>query len=81
MVLDNCGLPGDGAVPVEGLPERICPTSTIMGAALLHAVVYEAISLLLAQGIQPAVIRSANLDSTQDLGEIVEGLRGRVRHL
>jgi uncharacterized phosphosugar-binding protein len=81
VVLDNCGLPGDGAVQVEGLPERICPTSTIMGATLLHAVIYEAVSLLLARGIQPAVIRSANLDSTQDLGEIVRGLRGRVRHL
>src|SRR5262245_15572540 len=81
VVLDNCGLPGDGAVQVEGLPERICPTSTIIGAALLHAVIYEAVSTLLARGIQPAVVRSANLDSGQDTQAILSSLRGRVRHL
>jgi uncharacterized phosphosugar-binding protein len=81
VVLDNCGVPGDGAVQVEGLPERICPTSTIIGAALLHAVVYEAVSNLLAQGIQPAIIRSANLDLGQDGLNMLRQYRSRVRHL
>jgi uncharacterized phosphosugar-binding protein len=81
VVLDNCGVPGDGAVQVEGLPERICPTSTITGAALLHAVVYEAVTILLAWGIQPAIIRSANLDSDQDDFKALKQYRSRVRHL
>jgi uncharacterized phosphosugar-binding protein len=81
VVLDNCGLPGDGAVQVEGLPERICPTSTIIGATLLHAAIYEAVSILLDQGIQPTVIRSANLDSGQDSQEILRSFRDRIRHI
>lgn len=81
VVLDNCGMPGDGAVQVDGLSERICPTSTIMGAALLHAVIYEAVSILLAQGIQPGIIRSANLDSDQDSRDLLLAFRKRVRHL
>lgn len=81
VVLDNCGMPGDGAVQVDGLSERICPTSTIMGAALLHAVIYEAVSILLAQGIQPRIIRSANLDSDQDSRDLLLAFRKRVRHL
>jgi len=81
VVLDNCGVPGDGAVQVDGLSERICPTSTIMGAALLHAVIYEAVSILLAQDIQPKIIRSANLDSDQDSRDLLLAFRKRVRHL
>ena len=81
VVLDNCGRPGDGAVQVAGLPERICPTSTIIGAALLHAVIYEAVSILLAKGMPPAIIRSANLDSKEDSRESLRPFRKRVRHL
>lgn len=81
VVLDNCGVAGDGAVQVDGLSERICPTSTIMGAALLHAVIYEAVSILLAQDIQPKIIRSANLDSDQDSRDLLLAFRKRVRHL
>jgi uncharacterized phosphosugar-binding protein len=81
VVLDNGGLAGDAAVEVDGLSGRICPTSTIIGAALLQAVVYETVCALLSRGIQPRIVQSANLDSSLDGGEIPELMRKRIRHL
>lgn len=81
VILDNGGLPGDAAVAVEGLPVRICPTSTIVGATLLNAVVYETIRLMLAHGLTPPVIQSVNLATAAGGPGLIERYRGRVRHL
>lgn len=62
IVIDNCGVPGDAAVKVGGLAEPMGPTSTAVGASLIHAIVIEAVERLLADGITPPVFMSANLD-------------------
>ena len=62
LVLDNCGEKGDAAVSLEGLPEKIGPTSTAVGTSLLNAVVIEAVELMIADGIVPPVFMSANID-------------------
>jgi uncharacterized phosphosugar-binding protein len=36
-VLDNCGRRGHASLDVEGVAEPIVPTSTIVGATLIHA--------------------------------------------
>lgn len=61
-VLDNCGEKGDAAVSLEGLPEKIGPTSTAVGTALLNAIVIEAVEQMIADGIVPPVFMSANID-------------------
>ena len=61
-VIDNCGVKGDAAVTLEGLPEKIGPTSTAGGTALINAVVIEAVEQMIADGIVPPVFMSANLD-------------------
>lgn len=62
LVLDNCGVKGDAAVRLEGLPEAIGPTSTAVGTALINAIVIEVVEKLIADGIVPPVFLSANLD-------------------
>jgi len=62
LVIDNCGEKGDAAVKLEGLPEKIGPTSTVVGAALLNAIVVEAVEKMIADGIVPPVFMSANID-------------------
>lgn len=62
VVIDNCGVPGDAAIRVEGLAEPMGPTSTAVGASLIHAIVIEAVEKLLADGVTPPVFMSANLD-------------------
>ncbi len=62
LIIDNCGVTGDAAVTLEGLAEKIGPTSTAVGAALLNALVIEAVEKMIADGIVPPVFMSANLD-------------------
>jgi len=59
-LLDNGGCFGDAALDVTGLAGRMAPTSTIVGAALVHAVWAEAAERLTARGHVPEVWASAN---------------------
>jgi uncharacterized phosphosugar-binding protein len=59
-LLDNGGCFGDAALDVAGLAGRMAPTSTIVGAALVHAVWAEAAGRLTARGHVPEVWASAN---------------------
>jgi uncharacterized phosphosugar-binding protein len=61
VVIDNGGIPGDAAVTVDGLPGRVGPTSTVAGAAIVNALVAEAVEQLLGRGITPQVFISSNL--------------------
>lgn len=61
-VIDNAGVPGDAVLTLPGLPEPIAPTSTAAGAALLNALVVDAVENLIASGVVPPVLMSANID-------------------
>jgi uncharacterized phosphosugar-binding protein len=61
VVLDTLGAPGDAAVALE--PDLSAgPTSTVVGAALLQAVMVEAAARLLAMGVHPPLFRSGNVE-------------------
>ena len=62
IVLDNGGDVGDAMLEVEGLPTKACPTSTVIGAAILNAVVAVIIEELLSMGVVPPVLVSSNVD-------------------
>lgn len=62
LVLDNCGCPGDGSLTLEGLEERVGPTSTAVGAAMLNAMMCRAVELIVEAGGVPPVFMSANID-------------------
>jgi uncharacterized phosphosugar-binding protein len=62
VVIDNGGCVGDAAVSIEGFATRVSPTSTVVGAAILNAIVAEAVGLLVARGVSPEVYVSANLE-------------------
>ncbi len=59
-VLDNCGRLGDAALDVAGVAEPMAPTSTIIGATLIHAAWAGAAERLAAAGKPPEVWASAN---------------------
>ncbi len=60
VVLDNGGVVGDAAVDIAGFPRRVAPTSTVVGAAILNAVVAEAVEIMVGRGIIPDVFLSSN---------------------
>ena len=46
---------------IEGLASRVGPTSTVIGAAILNAIVAEAVERLVRHGFVPEVYVSANV--------------------
>lgn len=69
LIIDNKGVPGDAAVSLNGLPEKIGPTSTAVGTALINAVVIETVGQMLENGKIPPVFLSANLDGGKEHNE------------
>ncbi|HYM96968.1 MAG TPA: SIS domain-containing protein [Candidatus Sulfotelmatobacter sp.] len=79
VILDLCGAPGDAALTLDGL--RIGPTSTVVGSALLHAVMAEAGARLIRSGIAPPVFLSQNVDGSREHNDrLRERYRGRIRN-
>ncbi len=62
LVLDNCGCLGDSSLAIDGVPERVGPTSTAVGAVMLNAMVAQAVALIARAGVVAPVFVSANLD-------------------
>ncbi len=86
LVLDNACPPGDALVKLEGLPPRVAPGSTVIGALILNAIVAQAAKNLLDRGELPVVGFSGNLEEGREynekvLGEIRKKLRSRMKHI
>lgn len=60
IVIDNGGVVGDAAVEIAGFGQRVSPTSTVVGAAALNAIVAETVQRLVDRGITPEVYTSSN---------------------
>lgn len=82
FVLDIGGVPGDASVELgPGLPAA-GPTSSVIGAAVLHGLSVEVATRLQSAGIRPPVFASANLDDASAWNdEIVDRYRERVDYL
>ena len=81
IVIDNCGHYGDGELTLEGFPEKVAPTSTAVGAAILNAVVARTVERLLAEGITPPVFISSNVPGGDGHNErIMEEYKGQIHY-
>ncbi len=69
VVLDNRVAFGDASVEVEGLPVKVCGTSSISAAAMLNAAVLEAIQIMVSKKVIPPVFMSANVDGGNEFNE------------
>lgn len=61
VVLDNCGCVGDASIKIKGVPEKVAPTSTAVGAAMLNAIMGRAVELIVERGEVPPIFMSANV--------------------
>lgn len=60
VVIDNGGCVGDAAIQIDGFAKMVSPTSTVVGTAILNAIVAEAVHLLVSRGVTPDVYSSSN---------------------
>ncbi len=65
VVLDTGGPPGDAILEIGDVPVRAGATSTVLGAALLNAVLVESVAELVRRGVEPPRVRSYNLDGSE----------------
>ncbi len=66
VVLDTHTPAGDASLAFENSPIRSGALSTVLGAAIMDAVVVEAIEMMLKQGFVPPVLISSNLDGSDE---------------
>lgn len=81
IVIDNGIEPGDAITALPGSDLRAGPASTVVGAAILNAIVVEVASALAKDG-DPPVFRSANMDGAKENNaRLVARYRERNPHL
>jgi uncharacterized phosphosugar-binding protein len=85
LVLDTGCPAGDALVQLEGLPPRVAPGSTVIGALILNAIVAQVAKDLLERGEVPAVPFSGNLEGAREyndqvLEKIQEKFKARLKH-
>ncbi|MGQ9734971.1 MAG: sugar isomerase domain-containing protein [Candidatus Bipolaricaulia bacterium] len=82
LVIDNGGVPGDAILKGPGLEPGVGPTSTVVGATILNALMAEAIQDLWARGIEPPVFLSSHLDgAAEHNARLAQRYRERIRSL
>jgi len=77
-VLDNGGVLGDACLTLQGLPQAMAPTSTVLDATLVNLVM----AGLVEKGITPPVFASANTDEGDRANKaVIAEYRKRIRIL
>ena len=73
---------GDASVELEGLSQKIAPTSTVLDVTLVNLVLINATELLIQKGMTPPVFTSANTDEGDKANKsILETYRPRIPSL
>lgn len=82
IVLDNHGEIGDAAVSIDGLDQKVSPTSTVVGAVMLNAIVAALVQKLVDGGMEhPPVFYSANLDGGDELNQrLIDEYRDSIHY-
>lgn len=79
LVIDNKGAPGDATVEVDGLPQKVGPTSTISGAVILNTIFARTAEIMVQKDEKPPVFKSSNLDGADSHNEkLFERYKSRV---
>jgi uncharacterized phosphosugar-binding protein len=78
VVIDNCGVPGDALLQVDGVPSRICATSTLTGTLIIQCLMAEIVEALRARGVTPPILISANVPRDGGGGDLCRDYEHRV---
>jgi uncharacterized phosphosugar-binding protein len=84
IVIDNCTPVGDAALllPGQHSKQRIGPTSTIAGAAIINSIMIEAAAEMLRRSLPVPIFPSANVDTSDEgtLERLLEQYSERIRY-
>jgi len=80
VVIDNCSVPGDAALKMDGLAVPFCPTSGVIDTAILQMIMAEVIERMVQAGANPPVYIAGNLDGYADYRATFEEACKRNKH-
>ncbi|MDN6664739.1 MAG: SIS domain-containing protein [Tetragenococcus koreensis] len=70
VTIDNHGDIGDGSCKIDGIKQKVGPSSTVVGATVLNAIIVEVTKKLIQEGVSyPPIFYSANLDGGSQLNQ------------
>lgn len=79
VVLDNCGVLGDGIMEIDGLEAKFGPTSSIIGFAILQSIIVQTTENLVKEDVKVPIWVSANLDKGDNINKVyIEKFRSRI---
>ncbi|MBC7088470.1 MAG: SIS domain-containing protein [Tissierellales bacterium] len=82
IVIDNCGEYEDAAIKLDGMEQKIGPTSTIAATAIGHSMIIEVSKILLNNDIIPPIYHSANIDGGDDFNKkIMDKYGDRIHYI
>ena len=71
LYLDNFGEIGDASIIINDLPTKVGATSTVIGAAIVQAIMVQATEILVKQGFQPEIFSSSNSDEGEEINTVL----------
>ena len=71
IVIDNHGEIGDACITIKGAPQKVSPTSTVIGTAILNSTISEAAKMISKKtnGEMVPVFASANMDNGDEFNK------------
>lgn len=82
IVIDNCGDFEDSSIKIEGLEQKVAPTSTAIGAAIVNSIVIGVVEKLIQKGITPPIFHSANVDGGDEFNKMIfEKYKDRITYI
>jgi uncharacterized phosphosugar-binding protein len=81
LAIDNCGVPGDACVKVDGFEQLLGSPSTSTGAMIVNCIVVQGIENALKRGVTPEVFISSNSNGDDHNDRLLRKYKARVRHL
>jgi len=81
LTIDNCGVNGDAALTLEGLPAKVGPTSTSTGALIVNAIIVQGLAYALRAGAVPEIYISSNSHGDDHNDLLLQKYKSKIRHL
>lgn len=82
IVLDVMCERGDAVLEIDGLPEKVGPTSSVTGIAIMHAVIAQTLELLIQRGLSAPVFISANIDGADEFNrQLLEQYKAQIHYM
>jgi uncharacterized phosphosugar-binding protein len=71
IVIDNCGDFEDSSMLLDGMLQKIAPTSSVIGCMIVNMLLIRVVEYLIEMGIEPPIFHSANVDGGGEFNEIL----------